>query len=485
MILPHFGLFLLVEFLAASPGVSSMEASDRPLRIYGGEIVKVCEFPTTIAGRDACTATLVHPRVVLSAAHCGRHREFLIGEYKTKAAKRIKAKWCETGPVDAQICVLAEPMLGVPVAPIIQGCESEALKAGTSILLAGYGYDEKDPVGDGSVRDEKRWVETKIFRVTGSELHVGGGGKTACNGDSGGPAFLKLKDGTWRTVGATYAALTGGAHPNCKTASYKRTDKMLGWYQRQLDKHNEKDIDLSPCFDDSGAWKPTKDCGGYTKDVQGPYGAWDNNCGKGVPVVKYSATCGEPFAPNDEDDEEESSFSVSFARSSGKASIAQGESITLKAKLPDEDEVKFVVLRVDDKAQEKKSSPPFSWTLEDLDTGRYTLELHAQSKSGDKAQSDKLTLNVTEEGQEEPSSETSSDDDSTGEESSSEPSSDEGSEGTPKAEESPDISEDASPNASGDTPNKRKGGCSLEDASPAMCWAWLLIGLGLFRRREG
>lgn len=471
---PSFGLFLFFEILA-SGGAPAQS------RIYGGEIAKVCEFPTTIAGRDACTGTLVHPRVILSAAHCGKHQEFLLGEYKSKAAKRIKSKWCETGPVDAQICVLAEPVLGVPVAPIIQGCESKALKAGAKVILAGYGYDENDPVGDGSVRDEKRWVETEITRVTGQELHIGGGGKTACNGDSGGPAFLKLEDGTWRTVGATYAALTGGAHPNCKSAKYKRTDNLMSWYQRQLDKHNESDIDLTPCFDDSGAWKPTEACGGYTKDVQGPHGAWDNNCGEGVPVVKYSATCGEPFAPNDEDDPDASkdgAFSVEFVGKDKSLEAREGASIELEAKLSGP--VKSVTLWVDGDAQKALDAEPFTWTLKDLEVGSYALKLQAEAKGGAKAESLTKTLTVRpaqeESGQE---SEVST----PGQTPKNSPSGNSSGAATPEGSSKSDESPNA--NGSGSEQEPTSGGCTATAQSWSSRWLWLGLLLLAWRRPKG
>lgn len=284
-------------------------------RIYGGEITKTCEFPQTVFV-GGCTGTLVHPRVVISAHHCGKLNAASFGEHSRSAvADKVKFSWCErSGDVrgkDAQICVLAEPMNDVPIAPIIQGCEMDQIKVGARVLLAGFGFDESDPSGPGaSPGGEKRWVETgiKALKVEHElNISIGGGGKGGCNGDSGGPAFLQLDDGTWRTIGATHAGVNGGSHPKCDTGYWKSTGLLMRWYEKMLAKHNETDIDLSPCFDDDGKWAPNEHCGGYTKDVKGPFGSWGDGCGKDAPVLKYSATCGEPFAPNDDEGDESSS----------------------------------------------------------------------------------------------------------------------------------------------------------------------------------
>lgn len=300
-------LIVLPLLTCALPPLTAL-AADQSLpsgdqgRIYGGEIAKPCEFPTTV-GTGGCSGTLIHPRVVLSAAHCGTLRSVTFGEYMSKSKKKVRVKWCEKtsfNSTDAQICVLSEAVEGLPIAPIIQGCELDALKVKSKVFLAGFGLDQNDYSTNQSRRlDEKRWVQVQINRIEDGMLHIGGGGTGGCEGDSGGPVYLQLDDGTWRTVGATHA---GAAHPNCDEGMYKRTDKILGWYETQLKKHNETDIDLSPCFNDAGEWEPTRECGGYTKDVQGPFGSWDNNCGEGMPVQKYSATCGEPFGENDEGD---------------------------------------------------------------------------------------------------------------------------------------------------------------------------------------
>lgn len=301
---------------------------------------------------------------------------------------------------DAQICVLEEAIEGLPLAPIIQGCEAEALKKGGKVLLSGFGYDENDPVGNGSIRDEKRWVETKITRITKTEVHIGGGGKGACNGDSGGPAFLQLEDGTWRTIGATHATVTGGAHPNCDIASWKRTDVLMPWYEKQLKKHGENDIDLSPCFNDQGKWEPTKDCGGYTKDVQGPHGAWSNNCGEGVPSLKYSATCGPAYSNKDNE-----APKVEIVKPSSDFKLSEDEPLNVEVDASDDDKVAKVTLRIDDEVIGSKSKAPYKWTVEDLEAGLHKLQASAEDNDG--VESKSQTINIEVEALDEDSSEDS------------------------------------------------------------------------------
>lgn len=286
--------FKVLGYLSA--WVLALSASAGPPaqpRIYGGSVAKNCEFPTTIYARG-CTGTLIHPSVVLSAGHCPSVDHIEFGESASRPALSVPVKWCESTHFeasDARICVLQRPVLDLPTAPIIQGCEIEQIVPDASVLLAGFGLDQDDPVSNPQP-DEKRWVATKINQVAKEELSIGGGGKGGCQGDSGGPVYLKLRDGTYRTIGVTHG---GVAHPNCDRGIYKRSDRLLGWYESKLRAHGEQDIDLSPCFDDAGAWAPTENCGGYTKDVKGPNGDWSNHCGQGMARQRYSASCGSPF----------------------------------------------------------------------------------------------------------------------------------------------------------------------------------------------
>lgn len=126
-------------------------------RIYGGDEARTCEFPATLSA-GTCSAFLIHPRVVISARHCGNLESVSFGESIDHPAKKVPVKWCRITPVsgpDAQICVLSEPIYGVPVAPLLQGCEVDLLKPGTPVYLAGFGYDEHDTADNTSHGDHK------------------------------------------------------------------------------------------------------------------------------------------------------------------------------------------------------------------------------------------------------------------------------------------------------------------------------------------
>lgn len=321
---PRFSFTLCVATPLLAVALPATAADKAPTtKIYGGEVAKACEFPTTLYAQG-CTGTLIHPRVILSAGHCPTLSKIAFGESIRNLAKEVSIKWCEQTPftsTDAQICVLEEAIEGLPVAPILQGCEIEALQANAKVILAGFGVDENDSATRPQT-DEKRWVETQINRVSDIELYIGGGGKGGCQGDSGGPVYMKLDDGTWRTIGTTHG---GDSHPDCDEGIYKRTDRLIQWYEEQLRIHGETTIDLTPCFNNIGEWEATRACGGYAKDVRGPYGDWSNHCGEGMPVQKYSATCGKAFDPNEEASTSTSGQPSQGSESTGGTQGASGE----------------------------------------------------------------------------------------------------------------------------------------------------------------
>lgn len=144
------GVILLGGGLVLLP--SSANASEvappQELRIYGGEPAKACEWPTSV-GLGGCTGTLVHPRIMLSAAHCRTPRKVQFGEaYGKSIVKTVSIDWCEKNPDfkmregDFAFCYLKKAVTDVPIAPIAYGCEVEQVKEGANIWLVGFGSRE-------------------------------------------------------------------------------------------------------------------------------------------------------------------------------------------------------------------------------------------------------------------------------------------------------------------------------------------------------
>ena len=48
-----------------------VDAPTSPQTILGGDIVGACGWPNVVSIAGSCSGTLIHPQVVLYAAHCG------------------------------------------------------------------------------------------------------------------------------------------------------------------------------------------------------------------------------------------------------------------------------------------------------------------------------------------------------------------------------------------------------------------------------
>ncbi|WP_293256177.1 trypsin-like serine protease [Nannocystis sp.] len=114
------------------------------------------------------------------------------------------------------------------------------------------------------------------------EVFIGGDGMDACNGDSGGPAFLRLDDGSWRSFG-----IVSYGSPCGEGTYYSQLHLQLPWLEAA------SGIDLTPCGDADGNWAPSALCTDF------PIGRPGTGGSRG-PVTDWSASCGAPF-PADPD----------------------------------------------------------------------------------------------------------------------------------------------------------------------------------------
>jgi MYXO-CTERM domain-containing protein len=267
-----------------------------PTPILGGDVVPACGFPTTVSVGGFCSGTLVHPRVVVYAAHCGDEVPFIrFGDRIAKSPGfEVAPQTCATHPIgefgfgtDAAYCVLSEPLDDIPIAPPLMGCEAEAaLQVGQPVTVVGFGLsdDELEPYG------VKRRLDTTINALSWDEVFIGGVDEGVCYGDSGGPTYVRLEGGEWRSFG-----ITSWGQPGCGYGGYLSTIvHNIDWLEEA------SGVDITPCHDGLGNWDRGPDCTGFELDPLAIGGDWDGGCDFG-PVGGPESTCGPAFDPTSED----------------------------------------------------------------------------------------------------------------------------------------------------------------------------------------
>ena len=351
--------------------------------IVGGQEATTCQWPTAVALVNSvglCTGTLVHPRVVIYAAHCGTDFEQVsFGETMT-GTMHVAVDHCErnstadrVAPPDYAYCVLAQPVDGVPLTPVAYGCEGNTLTVGRQVAIAGFGEDENEEFG------VKRWAMTSIAGYDMGMVLIGGGGVGAWSGDSGGPVYAELADGSWRTFGI----VSGGPGPG-QSVYYVTMGAVVPWVEEQ------SGIDITPCHSVDGTWQPTPECGGF---ATAPTGAdsWAEQCGANDPRSLPSATCGTAFVPEANPPE------VRIV-SPGDGTVIDDypAEVTIEVEASDDTAVRAVRLAIDGETLQEKLTEPWQFTGT-FPKGTYDLVAVAQDVSGNDRESDSATLYVGEE----------------------------------------------------------------------------------------
>ncbi len=189
-----------------------------------------------------CTATLVAPNVLLTAAHCvspqtlGNGITFRVyqndGVYtkplKWEAVKEVKydtqfnVNRLELGH-DIAVVILQKPITNVKPVPWNGSAFTQSMTT-TPTRLVGYGASSGTGAGYGT----KRQATTYADSFNSVLLHIGNSQRQTCTGDSGGPAFMKI-GGVETLIGVTSFGYAGCVYGGYDTRVDVYRSQIQSW----------------------------------------------------------------------------------------------------------------------------------------------------------------------------------------------------------------------------------------------------------------
>lgn len=461
-------IFAISTSAVASQSHANPATAPEPL-VSNGTQAAECELPSVVLLRN-CTGTLVHPKVVVYAAHCGRNQTVRLTHGSGKG-QTLEVEKCNVNPrykgasqehLDWAYCTLKSAADDWPITPVAAGCELDLLaKTGATVTQAGFGRSNDGGPSFG----RKRYAASKISTASTKEITVGDdGGVVACPGDSGGPLLARLEDGSWRTIGitSTYNGRCGKGGMN----TYANIASAISWIEK------DSGIDITPCFDENQEWQPGPGCGGFfAAEATEASGAWSDKC-KGTKISGASSTCGNAVK-----DEERPTAELSLEHAE---ILVEPASIVVEVEAEDNVAVTSVELFIDGDSKGSIKAPPYRWEIEELKAGSHVFDAVASDAEDNSGRSKKVTVEVappeksgdskTGEGSEKESKSSKSNEKDSGSGDASKKSEENGSDQDEESEEKKEASKDDGDSDGGES--EKSGGCSAhaEHTNP-----WLIL----------